>query len=118
MCLFDDDNELSKLKPKAISLWYEHQSVLGDHAKVQAERDALAARVKELEAQLAQEQGAVRADLRAIEEGSGERRARTVAGLTRESPGKAQAEGPRSSRATEAARRARRAPTRRRRAHL
>jgi hypothetical protein len=39
MCPFDDDDELSKLKPKAISLWYEHQSVVGKHAKVQAERD-------------------------------------------------------------------------------
>jgi transposase len=59
MCPFDDDDELSKLKPKAISLWYEHQSVVGKHAKVQAERDALAARVKELEAQLARKNKAL-----------------------------------------------------------
>ena len=59
MCPFDDDDELIKLKPKAISLWYEHQSVLGEHAKIQAERDALAAKVKELEAQLARKNKAL-----------------------------------------------------------
>lgn len=46
MCPFDDDDELNVLKPKAIKLWHTHQSVL-------SERDALAARVKELEAQVA-----------------------------------------------------------------
>jgi transposase len=52
MCPFDDDDELSKLKPKAISLWHTHQTVV-------SERDALAARVKELEAQLARKNKAL-----------------------------------------------------------
>jgi hypothetical protein len=52
MCPFDDDDELLSLKPKAIALWHTHQAVLG-------ERDALAARVKELEAQVARKNKAL-----------------------------------------------------------
>jgi transposase len=52
MCPFDDDDELLSLKPKAIALWHTHQAVLG-------ERDALAARVRELEAQVARKNKAL-----------------------------------------------------------
>lgn len=52
MCPFDDDNDLTTLKPRAISLWYAHQSVL-------SERDALAQKVKELEAQVAKKNRAL-----------------------------------------------------------
>lgn len=45
MCPFDDEDP-TLVKPKAIALWYAHQGVV-------AERDALAARVLELERQLA-----------------------------------------------------------------
>ena len=52
MCPFDDDNDLTSLKPKAISLWHAHQSVL-------SERDALAQKVKDLEAQVAKKNRAL-----------------------------------------------------------
>ena len=45
MCPFDDDPP-EQVKPKAISLWYEHQSLLKEH-------ETLRARIAELEQQVA-----------------------------------------------------------------
>lgn len=59
MCPFDDDDNLLSLKPRAITLWHEHQSLRVAHDTIQAERDALAARVKELEAQVARKNKAL-----------------------------------------------------------
>jgi transposase len=45
VCPFDDDDDLLTVKPRAIALWHAHQSLL-------SERDALKARVAELERQV------------------------------------------------------------------
>ena len=53
MCPFDDEDDLGRLKPKAVALWHQHQKTADALTKTASELEQAKARIKALEAELA-----------------------------------------------------------------
>jgi hypothetical protein len=52
MCPFDDEDDLGRLKPKAVALWHHHQKTAEALTQTASELEQAKARIAALEAEL------------------------------------------------------------------
>jgi transposase len=57
MCPFDDEDDLGRLKPKAVALWHQHQRTADALTQTASELEQAKARIKALEAELRGKKG-------------------------------------------------------------